>query len=152
MPTANATSQPALALANADQLIGLDSLGGWGQVDAQDLRKLNVLTKTADYTLLTADSGSLITNTGATGTVVISLPAATVGLHYRFQNRAAQALRIDPNGSEVIANNTVNSADGGAGKYIGTATTAVGASIHLVCLAAGRWDIFSSRGTWTLEA
>jgi hypothetical protein len=62
--------------------------------------------------------------------------------------RAAFALRFDPNGSEIIANATAGSADGTAGQYTGSST--VGASIELVCLTAGRWEVQSVKGTWVL--
>jgi hypothetical protein len=152
MPAENATSQTEVAaMRTADAIIGLDGTG-WVQIPTNLIHQsyCPVLTKVADYTLTTDDSGSLVCNTGATGTVVISLPAATVGLEFRAHVRAAFALRLDPTVSQVIGNPTAGSADGGAGKYIGSST--VGASIHLVCLATGRWDVQAVKGTWTLEA
>jgi hypothetical protein len=152
MPAENATSQPEVtALETADHLIGLDGTG-WVTVPTSAIRAAlqPVLTKTANHTLTLPENGSLVTNAGASGTVVLTLPAATVGLEYRGHVRAAFALRFDPNGSEVIGNPTAGSADGGAGKYIGSST--VGAAIHLVCSTAGRWEVQSVKGTWTLEA
>jgi hypothetical protein len=152
MPEENATSQPEVtAMEDADAIIGLDGTG-WVQIPVSLMRQAfhKVLTKTANHTLTTAESGSLVCNTAAAGTVVIALPAATVGLEVRGHIRAAFALRFDPNGSEVIGNPTAGSADGGAGKYIGSST--VGASIHLICMAAGRWEVQTVKGTWTLEA
>lgn len=109
-----------------------------------------VAIKTADYTILTTDVGSIFTNEGATGTVVLNLPAATVTQRYRGIVRAAFAFRFNPQDGEVITHTTAGSADGGAGKYTGSST--LGADIELVCVTAGRWEAKANKGTWTLEA
>lgn len=110
-----------------------------------------IVTVTASSRAVTAaESGTTFTNNGASATVTLTLPAATVGLHYTALVRTAQALRFDPNGSEIIGHMTAGSADGGAGKYTGSST--VGAAIHLLCVVAGRWEVADVKGTWTLEA
>ena len=152
MPDENATSQTeASFLETAEYIIGLDGTS-WVLIPINRLRQtyLNIVEKTANYTATEAESGSLYENTGATGTVVISLPAATVGLEYRAHVCAAFALRLDPNGSQIIGNPTAGSADGGGGRYISSST--VGAAIHLVCMATGRWEVQAVKGTWALEA
>lgn len=104
---------------------------------------------TADDTLTTAESGSVHTNTGASGTITIALPAATVGLEYFFRVGAAQALRIDPNGSETISLPSTG-VPGAAGKYL--VADAAGETVHLVCGVAGSWSVMGYTGTWTAEA
>lgn len=59
--------------------------------------KLNdvVTIKTADYTVLEADNGTLFTNRGAGGAVVFTLPAtAKKGLRYRFYVVADQSVTV----------------------------------------------------------
>lgn len=150
MTAGNANGQTeTTALSAVAQFMGLDAADKWVQVPAEQVRGIPIATKTANHTATAEESGTLFTNAGATGTVVIALPAAVVGLHYRGMVRASQALRFDPNGTDVISHITPGSADGGAGKYTGSST--VGAALHLVCTATGRWDITSVKGTWTLE-
>lgn len=105
--------------------------------------------KTADYTVLANDSGSGFTNNGASGTITFALPAATVGLNYRFSVEVAQALRIDPNGTETISLPSTG-VPGAAGKYL--VADAIGETVHLVCAKAGSWRVFGYTGTWTAEA
>lgn len=105
--------------------------------------------KTAAYTILTTENGTGFTNTGASGAVTLSLPAATVGLHYYFYLGAAQQLRIDPNGTETISLPS-SGVPGAAGKYL--VADAVGETVHLVCAVAGTWSVMGYTGTWTAEA
>lgn len=109
---------------------------------------LTVTAKTADYTVTTGDTGKAFTNTGAAGTIVFSMPAATVGLRYTFGVGAAQALRIDPNGSETVSLPSTG-VPGAAGKYLGCST--VGCTVNLVCLVAGNWNVVGHTGTWAAE-
>lgn len=103
---------------------------------------------TAGDTLLAAESGSIHTTTGASGTVTFALPAAVVGLEYGFYVGAAQELRIDPNGSETISLPSTGVA-GGGGKYL--TADAIGETVHIVCAKAGTWAIVGFTGTWTAE-
>lgn len=103
---------------------------------------------TADDALSADESGSTHTTYGASGTVVFSLPAATVGLSFRFVVGAAQELRIDPNGTETISLPSTGVA-GAAGKYL--TANAAGESVELRCVQAGTWAAFAFTGTWTAE-
>ncbi|MCP4571482.1 MAG: DUF2190 family protein [bacterium] len=103
---------------------------------------------TAADTLTVAESGSIHTNTGASGAIALTLPAATVGLEFYFQVGAAQALQIDPDGTETIAL-TSTGVQGAAGKYL--VADAVGETVHLICTTAGEWSVFGFTGTWTAE-
>jgi hypothetical protein len=107
-----------------------------------------VEAKTAAYTVTTNDVGKTFTNTAAGGAVTFSLPAATIGLWYRFVVKAAQELRIDPNGTETIALDT--GVQQAAGKYI--TANAIGERIEVECVKAGEWDTSDPIGTWTAEA
>lgn len=109
---------------------------------------MTVEAHTADDTLTVAESGSLHTNVGASGTITIALPAAVVGLQYMFAVGAAQQLRIDPNGSETISLPSTG-VPGAAGKYL--VADAIGETVYLVCASAGSWRVFGYTGTWTAE-
>jgi hypothetical protein len=102
--------------------------------------------KTADYTVTTDDVGKTFTNEGASGAVVFALPAATVGLWYRFQVKAAQELRIDPNGTEVMSLPS-SGAKQSAGAYL--TANADGESLEIECVKAGEWESRYYTGTWT---
>lgn len=103
---------------------------------------------TADDTLKLGETGTIHTNEGAGAAITLSLPAATVGLHYDFVVKAAQELRIDPNGTETIALPT--GVQQAAGKYI--TADADGEFIRIVCVKAGAWNVLGSVGTWGAES
>lgn len=105
--------------------------------------------KTANYTVLAAQSGIIFTTVGASGAVAFALPAATVGLEYFFQVGAAQELRLDPDGTETIALPSTG-VQGAAGKYL--TANAAGETVHIVCTTAGGWSVFGYTGTWTAES
>jgi hypothetical protein len=104
---------------------------------------------TANDTLTTAECGTVHTNKGASGTITLSLPAATVGLQFYFYVGAAQQLRIDPNGSETISLPSSGVA-GATGKYL--VADAIGETVHLMCCETGSWAVYGFTGTWTAEA
>jgi len=118
-------------------------------VQTDRVRLDSVAVKTADYTVLASESGKLFSTVGASGTVVFAMPAATVGLKYRFHVGAAQELRIDPNGTETISLPSTGVA-GAAGKYL--TANAAGETVDLECVSAGTWACFGFTGTWTAEA
>jgi hypothetical protein len=111
--------------------------------------KRTVEAHTAGDTLAAAETGSTHSNSGASGTITIVLPAAVPGLEFVFAVQAAQQLRIDPDGTETIALPSTG-AQGAAGKYL--VADAVGEWVKLVCLDAGTWDVEGYAGTWTAEA
>lgn len=108
----------------------------------------DVEAHTADDTLTPNESGSVHSTVGASGTVVLTLPAATVGMEFFFYVGAAQELRIDPDGSELISLPSTG-VPGAAGKYL-TADLA-GETVHLVCAVAGSWSVMGFTGTWAAE-
>lgn len=68
-------------------------------VDGNDYisHRLNVLAKTANYTVVASESGTLYTNRGATGTVTFTLPAVDstwAGVYYYFICAAAQRMDL----------------------------------------------------------
>lgn len=121
-------------------MAGNQSLSGFG--------KLDVNVKTADATISVDDNGQIFSTKGAAGAVVLTLPAAVVGLRYFFYVGAAQELRIDPNGTETISLPSTGVA-GAAGKYL--TANAVGETVYLMCCEAGTWAVMGYTGTWTAE-
>lgn len=107
---------------------------------------LNSIIVTADRTLTAGESGSVISNAGAAGTVTVALPAAVPGLWYQFLVEAVQQLRIDPNGTETIALPSTG-VQSSAGAYIVADALTEGVTIY--CNTAGSWDVLRFTGTWT---
>jgi hypothetical protein len=95
--------------------------------------------------LSAAETGSVHTNTGASGSVALTLPAAAAGLEYYFYVDAAQPLVIT-----AATGDTIQAGTGSASSAGGTLTAdAVGESIHLVAINATEWISFAAVGTWT---
>lgn len=102
------------------------------------------LNETANYTLLTTDVGSWVNNSGASGAVTNTLPAATLGYQFGLTVIAAQICTFKAVGSDTIRNaGSVSTAAGGI-----TANT-VGSHIHIYCPVAGQWIADSVIGSWT---
>lgn len=104
---------------------------------------------TGNDTLTSADAGMLHDNRAATGTVVLTLDAATgtkVALDFRVA--AAFALRLLPAGVEKIR---YRGTLGGAGKYIGSSIP--GAMLRLVDHETGIWEAKLVKGNkdWVAE-
>ncbi len=102
-----------------------------------------------DTTIREFDSGHTYTNEGSTGTVTELLPAAIVGLHYEFYVMTAQEFRLDPNGTDTIAN--AAGVQQAAGKYLYSNT--VGAKCFLYCVKAGQWEHINPtlNDDWSVE-
>lgn len=112
-------------------------------------RSATTLVKTADYTLKLEDLGKVISTVGASGVVVLSLPAAVVGYQVSVRVGAAQELRVDPNLLETMALPSTG-VQGAAGKYM--SADAVGEVCTWRCRVVGTWDLVAYAGTWTAEA
>jgi hypothetical protein len=105
----------------------------------------NIEAHTADDTLTEAESGSVRSNFGATGTVTLTLPAsASAGVVFTFAVQAAYELRIDP-GAATIRDDSGQT----AGKYKSANT--IGACLSLVADSNGDWVTIAKNGTWTEE-
>ena len=133
--------------ADGDQVEVLRLSGGGGSLDLGGNRIVEA--HTADDTLTDAESGSVHTTEGASGTVVFAMPPAVVGLEYFFRVGAAQELRVDPDGTETIALPSTG-VQGAAGKYL--TANADGETLHIMCTKTGQWSVFGYTGTWTAEA
>lgn len=102
--------------------------------------------KTADYTVTATDAqAKVFHNTGAAGTVVFTLPAASDGLRVTFIVTVAQILNIKTGTTDTIR----------VAAAVSTATTGsvqastIGNTLTLVCLGT-QWVAESYVGTWTV--
>ena len=85
---------------------------------------------------------AIITNTKADGAVEFDLPVPTVGMRVTaIAGIAGQNITLDQPAGSVI--------DGTATDGQSLSADALGESIELVCVVAGRWAVNSKTGTWT---
>lgn len=117
---------------------------------ARVLTRKRTLTKTGDYTLTAADSGTILDNIGAAGTVILTLPTnstSNVGIWYGGLVHASQILRFLAPASATISVGDVTS--GTAGNV--QSSTAF-SYIELYCPVSGKWVATTLTGaqTWTV--
>lgn len=106
------------------------------------------IAATAALTLTTRQSGSVITNLGASGAVLITLPQdAQAGCNFTFAVQAVQQLRITPGAAGAVYINGAKQADN---KYVWADDEAE--SLTLVADGDGDWVAVSPVGTWGVEA
>ena len=108
--------------------------------------KKTIEAHSSNDTLTEAESGSVHTNLGSTGTVTLTLPAsASVGTVFTFAVQTVQELRIDP-GTATIRDGSGQTAD----KY--KSADAIGECITLVADSNSDWVTIGKNGTWTEES
>ena len=107
--------------------------------------------KTADYTILpdTEDMWATFSNSGATTQLSIQLPAALIGMGFRFIVEAAYCFTAKPATGESIALPSTGAQS--TANYVVEAN-AVGESAEFECKVKGDWDCNKSIGTWTARA
>lgn len=103
---------------------------------------------TGDATLVAADLNKNVTNTGAAGTITLTLPAVSglTGKTLHVEVTAAQIVRIDPAGSESI----FLGGSGVAGKYLNIAAV-IGNMADIYCDGT-QWLVVNRCGVVTKEA
>ena len=110
--------------------------------------RIPYLPQTASYTTIANFTQGYYTNTGASGTITISLPSSALpGITYTFVCTVAQAIRVDPAANDRIL---VNNALQAAGKY--ASVGAINAGFTLTSLGDGIWLATGVNGTVTVEA
>jgi hypothetical protein len=94
--------------------------------------------KTGDYTLVATDlyGNQIFANTGASGAINFTLPAAVIGMKARFRITVAQYLKNTANGTDTFRYGSVSSAAGG---YIRDNT--IGSGWDIECVTTGEWVI-----------
>lgn len=110
--------------------------------------KASVEANAADGTLTVANCGKIQTNTGAAGTITLTLPAvsAAAGTALKVQMTVAQIVRLDPAGTEKI----YLGGSGAAGKYLQIAGV-IGNFADVYCDGSD-WIVLGYSGVLTKEA
>jgi hypothetical protein len=101
------------------------------------------IDQTSNITLTNAQSGNLYTNSGATGMVTFTLPAAAAGTRFSFACVDTDGVTVQAVGSDVIYLGTNVSSAAGT-----LSSTTVASTIELVALSGGRWVAFGPTGSW----
>jgi len=99
------------------------------------------VAKTADYTVTSADNGMLFTTTGASGTVVFTLPTLAAGLRFRFFNTVNQTMTV----ASAAGDDMITDGDAGADSVtLSTSSHKIGGGFDVIANAAGTaWYVFS---------
>lgn len=102
----------------------------------------------ADTTLVAGNLNTNVTNTGASGTITLTLPAVSglAGYTLHVELTVAQIVRIDPAGTETI----FLGGSGVAGKYANIAAV-IGNMVDIYCNGT-QWLIVNRDGVITKEA
>lgn len=111
----------------------------------------SVTAYTADHTLDASESGNTITNTGATGDVVITFPAPAVGLRYRLERVANHEFYFFSYTGEKWYFDGQLYDDSGGPETLTIMANEVGATIDVECPATNTWVVTSRVGTWRME-
>ncbi len=141
-PATQAEAASALAVATP-LLQGAMSANDKAKLDA--LENLDVSVFPDNGNLSDNQNGSTITNEGATFTVTVLLPLATVGQVYHGIVIEAYQLGFAANGSDTIKYGIT----GSSGTFISNSVP--GACITLKCVKAGVWNVtYGMTDAWTL--
>lgn len=102
---------------------------------------------TGDDTLTAAESGKVCTNTGTSGAVILTLPAATgSGVWFYIMVTVAQTITLEPADADDVI--TVNASTSTANTGTVSANT-VGRTLLIVDAEANRW-VGLPAGAWTV--
>lgn len=103
-----------------------------------------IIAKTATATLTAQEcSGGIITNTGATGPIVLTLPTMSNGMRCTILVTAAYDVDVNPQDAQQILLKT-----DAVGNAVSSDAT-VGSYLTLTAVSAGWMPIGGERGTWT---
>ena len=103
-----------------------------------------VTAYTADHTVTAAQTGATLTNAGASGAVIFTMPTPASGLVYTFIVAAAQTVTLDVGGSVVIAIGEIAGTAGG-----GASCNSPYSAVTLKAISTTLWVATSSIGSWT---
>ena len=108
----------------------------------EGLKKISAHTGTGAVAA-TECRNNIITNAGASGDIVLSLPAAAAGYEVTVIVSDAHDIDINPDDSDQILVLTDS-----AGDALSSDAT-VGSYIHLIAIDATNWIVLDRQGTWT---
>lgn len=106
----------------------------------------SVNAKTANYPLLSTDSGKIFTNVGASGEVDFTLPTNSLGLAYTFVVGTAQTVKIIANTGSTISMGTFTSATSG-----NVTSNSTFSSITIASISSTNWVVVYSAGSWAVN-
>ena len=125
--------------------------GRWIESIAETELTRTIEAHASDDTLTDAESGSLHTSLGATGTITLTLPESPEGcVWFTFAVQAQQNLRIDPGPNSTILLYGDIYYPPEVGGYI--YANAIGEAITLVANGEGDWVTIDRSGTWIHES
>jgi len=103
----------------------------------------NVIAKAATGTISVSECyGGIITNTGASGAIVLTLPAPVVGMHLRVCLTVSQDVNVDtPAGTQILG------LTNGVADAISSASAA-GNAVELLAVSATQWVTLATSGSW----
>lgn len=115
--------------------------------DATHIEQADIVDCPSSATITARNTDSLHTNTGATGDIILTLPAAAKNLRYRFMTTVTvHQMKISAAGSDVIQ---WLSFGPGANLF---ASTDQFSCIEIVCVASGVWVVEGQpSGLWSLN-
>jgi len=111
-------------------------------------RMKRVTTNSASRSLVQRESGSINNNVGASGAIVLTLPASLPGSEFHFACEVAQSLTIAVQTGDTMALPSTG-VQGSASK--GLVSNTITSFVHLTCVVAGKWDVAGYSGTWTAQ-
>jgi len=105
----------------------------------------NAVAKTADYTILPADTGTVFKNTGAAAAVVFTLPTPKGGEWFTFcKDVITQTLSIKAPAGVIVGGSAA------AKKYENTQTTQY-ATCTVIAIGVAEYMVQGSFGTWAVN-
>lgn len=147
----------SVGLGNVTNTADADKPVSTAQQSALDLKRNDTETisvKTASYTILISDHYTLFTNTGATATVVLTLPTstgATAGkTRYAFFVNAAFSFRVGVQGTDELRGYQSHTATAivKTSAAAALAASAVGSYFEVLYIGGGVWIMRGTTGTW----
>lgn len=132
---------------SSTQPTATDLVNGANGAGAVLLQQLVVSNQTANYSVLTGDSGKTFTNAGAVGAVTFQLPTCAAGLWNTYDIQSAQTFTIKAGVADKIRNAATLSAANGT-----AVASTVGNTVTVECIGASpsEWDFISVIGSWTV--
>ncbi len=106
-----------------------------------------VVTKTANYSVLTTDDTTIFTNTGASASVTFTLPTAAAGHNTCYIADTAQTIVIAADTGHTIRNGA--SVTAASGNF--TSNGQIGAMLSVVALNSTEWYVTKITGSWTVN-
>lgn len=144
---ASATVDAGLTRSAAGVLRVSNGSTGIGAVLSSRLVEANTAGSGSPNVLVGTESGTVLTNEGATAQNYHTLPTAVAGLVFEFVVQDSDGVRVVAATGDTIRDvGTVSTTAG----YI--QSTTVGSTLRLVAINATEWVVTAKQGTWTIDS